>query len=67
MTHNQINQAILLKRKSKTDLNARMTTMLEAGIEKQMSKISKGIILAKGPNTVEDSIKREERRMEINC
>ena len=32
----------LLKRKSKTDLNARMTTMLETGIEKQMSKISKG-------------------------
>ena len=32
----------LLKRKSKTDLNLRMTTMLETGIEKQMSKISKG-------------------------
>tara|TARA_B100001057_G_scaffold396023_1_gene405725 strand:- start:10 stop:684 length:675 start_codon:yes stop_codon:yes gene_type:complete len=32
----------LLKRKSKTDLNNRMTTMLETGIEKQMSKISKG-------------------------
>ena len=32
----------LLKRKSKTDLNARMTTMLEIGIEKQISKISKG-------------------------
>ena len=32
----------LLKRKSKTDLNDRMTTMLETGIEKQMSKISKG-------------------------
>ena len=32
----------LLKRKSKIDLNARMTTMLETGIEKQMSKISKG-------------------------
>ncbi len=32
----------LLKRKSKTDLNTRMTTMLETGIEKQMSKISKG-------------------------
>ena len=32
----------LLKRKSKTDLNSRMTTMLETGIEKQMSKISKG-------------------------
>ena len=31
-----------LKRKSKIDLNARMTTMLETGIEKQMSKISKG-------------------------
>jgi biopolymer transport protein TolQ len=32
----------LLKRKSKTDLYDRMTTMLETGIEKQMSKISKG-------------------------
>ena len=32
----------LLKRKSKTDLNHRMTTMLETEIEKQMSKISKG-------------------------
>ena len=32
----------LLKRKSKTDLHQRMTTMLETGIEKQMSKISKG-------------------------
>jgi len=32
----------LLKRKSKSDLNNRMTTMLETGIEKQISKISKG-------------------------
>tara|TARA_X000000950_G_scaffold100052_1_gene126507 strand:+ start:298 stop:972 length:675 start_codon:yes stop_codon:yes gene_type:complete len=32
----------LLKRKSKTDLHERMTTMLETGIEKQMSKLSKG-------------------------
>ena len=32
----------LLKRKSKSDLNNRMTTMLETGIEKQMSRISKG-------------------------
>ncbi len=32
----------LLKRRSKTDLNNRMTTMLETGIEKQMNKISKG-------------------------
>ena len=32
----------LLKRKSKTDLYDRITTMLETGIEKQMSKISKG-------------------------
>ena len=32
----------LLKRRSKTDLHERMTTMLETGIEKQMSKISKG-------------------------
>ena len=32
----------LLKRKSKTDLHERMTTMLETGIEKQVSKISKG-------------------------
>ena len=32
----------LLKRRSKTDLNNRMTTLLETGIEKQISKISKG-------------------------
>ena len=32
----------LLKRKSKTDLQERITTMLETGIEKQMSKINKG-------------------------
>ena len=32
----------LLKRKSKTDLHDRMTTMLETGIEKQITKISKG-------------------------
>ena len=32
----------LLKRRSKTDLTNRMTTMLETGIERQMSKISKG-------------------------
>ena len=32
----------LLKRKSKSDLNSRITTMLETGIERQMSKISKG-------------------------
>ena len=32
----------LLKRRSKSDLNSRMITMLETGIEKQMSKISKG-------------------------
>jgi len=32
----------LLKRKSKTDVTSRMTTMLETGIEKQISKISKG-------------------------
>ena len=32
----------LLKRRSKTDLNVRMTSMLETGIEKQMSKITKG-------------------------
>ena len=32
----------LLKRKSKTDLQNRMTTMLETGIERQMSKLSKG-------------------------
>ncbi len=32
----------LLKRKSKIDLNSRMTTMLETGIEREMSKISKG-------------------------
>ncbi len=32
----------LLKKRSKTDLHERMTTMLETGIEKQMSQISKG-------------------------
>merc|ERR1711880_6933 len=32
----------LLKRRSRSDINSRMTTMLETGIEKQMSKISKG-------------------------
>jgi biopolymer transport protein TolQ len=32
----------LLKRRSKSDLQERMTTMLETGIEKQMSKLSKG-------------------------
>tara|TARA_B100001057_G_scaffold430004_1_gene456450 strand:- start:323 stop:997 length:675 start_codon:yes stop_codon:yes gene_type:complete len=32
----------LLKKRSKTDLQERMLTMLETGIEKQMSKISKG-------------------------
>ena len=32
----------LLKKRSKTDLHERMTTMLETGIEKQISKISKG-------------------------
>jgi len=32
----------LLKRRSKTDLNSRMTTILETGIEKQITKISKG-------------------------
>ena len=32
----------LLKRKSKSDLHDRMTTMLETGIEEQMSKLSKG-------------------------
>ena len=32
----------LIKKKSRSDLESRMTTMLETGIEKQMSKISKG-------------------------
>ncbi len=32
----------LLKRKSKSDLNSRLKTILETGIEKQISKISKG-------------------------
>jgi len=32
----------LLKRRSKSDLNVRMTTLLETGIEKQVTKISKG-------------------------
>ena len=32
----------LLKRRSRTDLDNRMTTMLETGIEKQISKITKG-------------------------
>jgi biopolymer transport protein TolQ len=32
----------LLKKRSKTDLHERITTMLETGIEKQISQISKG-------------------------
>ena len=32
----------LLKRRSRTDLNNRMITMLETGIERQISKITKG-------------------------
>ena len=32
----------IIARKSKSDLNNRITTMLETGIEKQMNKISKG-------------------------
>ena len=32
----------ILKKRSRTDINSRMTTMLETGIEKQISKISKG-------------------------
>jgi biopolymer transport protein TolQ len=32
----------LLRRKSKTDMNKRLTTILETGIEKQISKINKG-------------------------
>ena len=32
----------LLKRRSRTDLNNKMITMLETGIEKQISKITKG-------------------------
>ncbi len=32
----------LLKKRSKTDLNNRISTLLETGIEKQISKISKG-------------------------
>ena len=32
----------LLKKRSRTDLHERITTMLETGIERQMSKISKG-------------------------
>jgi len=32
----------LLKKKSKTNLSQRMTAMLEAGVEKQMTKIDKG-------------------------
>ena len=32
----------LLKKRSRTDINNRITTMLETGIEKQISKISKG-------------------------
>ena len=32
----------LLKRRSRTDLNNKMTTMLETGIDKQISKITKG-------------------------
>ncbi len=32
----------LLKRRSRSEINSRITTMLETGIEKQISKISKG-------------------------
>ena len=32
----------LLKKRSRTEINSRMTTMLETGIEKQISKITKG-------------------------
>ncbi len=32
----------LLKKRSRTDINSKMTTMLETGIEKQISKITKG-------------------------
>ena len=32
----------LLKRRSKMDMNSRMTTLLETGIEKQITKINKG-------------------------
>ena len=32
----------LLKKRSRSDVNSRITTMLETGIEKQISKISKG-------------------------
>ena len=32
----------LLKKRSRTEINSRMTTMLETGIEKQISKISNG-------------------------
>ena len=32
----------LLKKRSRTDINSRITMMLETGIEKQISKISKG-------------------------
>ena len=32
----------LLKKRSRTDLHERITTMLETGIEKQMTKLSKG-------------------------
>ena len=32
----------LLKRRSRTDINSKVTTMLETGIEKQISKINKG-------------------------
>jgi biopolymer transport protein TolQ len=34
--------ASLLKKKSKTNLSERMSTLLEVGVEKQMSKIDKG-------------------------
>ena len=34
----------LLKRKSKNDLNKRISTLLETGIERQISKISNGLL-----------------------
>ena len=36
----------LLKKKSKTNLSERMNTLLEVGVEKQMTKIDKGFTLS---------------------
>ena len=45
----------LLKKRSKVDLNNRITTMLETSIEKQISKISKGFTFCKSTYFISSS------------